>query len=100
VSICLIFFFQQQIVHSWEVSDTCSQYLRNVPNPDSWSPKDDKFWMKTCDLNWPLSDAVLERDWRDLMNRRAQVSLLSAFGTFCLMVISLIGRWVVKGRLW
>lgn len=100
VSICLVFYFYQQFLNSYEVSDTCRDYLDNLPDPDTWSGKEDRFWMKTCDLDWPLSDTVLEGNWRDFMQKCSQMSFISAFGIFCSMVVSLIGRWVVKGRPW
>ena len=97
VSISLVFYFHQQFLNSWEVSDTCGEYLDNLPDPDTWSAKDDRFWMKTCDSDWQFSDYMLERDWRDFMKKCGAISLFSAFGIFCSMVVSLIGRWVVKG---
>ena len=79
--------------------DGCMEYLDSIENPDDWESKNDNYFFTTCDLNNPVSDArinILRRDILDNLHDKLAAVFIATLG---MLLISLVARWVYKGRL-
>ena len=79
--------------------DGCMEYLDSIENPDDWVSKNDNYFFITCDLDNPVSNArinILVREGLDNLHDKLAAAFIA---TLCMLLISLVARWVYKGRL-
>ena len=79
--------------------DGCIEYLDSIENPDDWVSKNDNYFFITCDLDNPVSNArinILVREGLDNLHDKLAAAFIATLG---MLLISLVARWVYKGRL-
>ena len=79
--------------------DGCMEYLDSIENPDDWVSKNDNYFFITCDLDNPVSNArinILVREGLDNLHDKLAAAFIATLG---MLLISLVARWVYKGRL-
>ena len=79
--------------------DGCMEYLDSLPNPDDWEPKNDNYFLTTCDYDNPVSVASRNIVYRDFLNSLIGKVIAAFIATLGMLLLSLVARWVYKGRL-
>ena len=79
--------------------DGCMEYLDSIENPDDWVSKNDNYFVTTCDYDNPVSVASLNIVYRDFLNGLIGKVVAAFIATLGIFLISLVSRWVYKGRL-
>lgn len=97
LSAASFYYHSEKAAVSWVVLDECRDYLNTLSS--DWNPENDTWFYQRCELDNPISDASLERQWRDRMNHFADLSLESFGYVLIVLFLSFVGRWLVTGRL-
>lgn len=79
--------------------DGCMEYLDSLPNPDDWEAKNDNYFLTNCDYDNPVSVASLNIVNRDFLNSLIGKVIAAFIATLGMLLLSLVARWVYKGRL-
>jgi hypothetical protein len=79
--------------------DGCMEYLDSISNPDDWEAKNDNYFFTTCELDNPVSDASINILVRDGLYNLFDKLVAAFIATLVIFLISLVARWVYKGRL-
>jgi hypothetical protein len=97
LSAASFYYHTEQFAASWVVLDECGDYLDTLTN--DWDSENDRWFYQKCDLDNVISDASLERQWGDRMSYFAGLSLETFVYILIMLFLSLIGRWLVTGRM-
>ena len=97
LSAASFYYHSEKSAASWAVLDECGDYLDTLNN--DWDRESDRWYYQRCDLDNAVSDASLERQWRDRMSYFAGLSFESFAYILIMLFLSFIGRWLVTGRL-
>ena len=81
------------------IDDGCMEYLDSLPNPDDWEPKNDSYFLTTCDYDNPVSVASRNIVYQDFLNSLIGKVVAAFIVTLGMLLVSLVARWVYKGRL-
>ena len=79
--------------------DGCMEYLDSIENPDDWVSKNDNYFFITCDLDNPVSNARINIRVREGLDNLHDKLVAAFIATLGMLLISLVARWVYKGRL-
>ena len=82
----------------WEASGHCRDYLATLP--DTWTASGDKYWFDTCESENPISSYSLAISQIEYLNGIISFGIYVSMAIIGLMLASIVGRWVVKGRPW
>jgi hypothetical protein len=97
LAVLSFFYFENEVQKAWVVADECRDYLYSLD--DSWTSAGDVYWLNTCDSENPISLSSFEAQWRASMEAYATASLFLSLALLAPIALSLIGRWLVTGRL-
>ncbi len=98
LSVVVVFYFHKQGQNSYHQFDVCGEYLDS--RPSNWTSEGDSYYWDNCDLDNPISELRLAINYRDFASEMATSSLFTSLAIIGLMFVSIVGRWVVKGRPW
>lgn len=91
------FYFHDQREKGHQVGKLCRDYLN--AQSDNWTAVGDTFYWTKCDLDNPSSDAKISISTRAIFNKYVTASLYVLLGSFLMILLSLIGRWLFTGKL-
>ena len=85
-------------LEDYSQTDECWDYLKSMP--ENWNSAADNYYWKNCDSDNAASAINLQEIRNESRARLLSFYIYSGFTIICLMLASIVGRWVVKGRPW
>ena len=96
LEIAAVAYFTKLTNDTWSIATECQAYLDTRPN--NWTKANDTYFISNCDYENPISKASLATERREDINNVVRNVMNAIFATFGLLLISLILRWVLRGR--
>ena len=96
LEIAAVAYFTNLTDATWSTATECQAYLDT--RPDNWIKANDTYFISNCDNENPISKASLAIEQREDINKVIRNMMNAIFATLGLLLLSLIFRWVLRGR--
>ena len=96
LEIAAVAYFNNLSDDTWSTTSECQTYLDTRPN--NWTKANDTYFISYCDYENPISKASLAIEQREDINKVIRNMMNAIFATLGLLLLSLIFRWVLRGR--
>lgn len=96
LEIAAVAYFTKLTNDTWSTATECQAYLDTRPN--NWTKANDTYFISNCDYENPISKASLAIEQREDINKVIRNMMNTIFATLGLLLLSIIFRWVLRGR--